>query len=92
MPARYRSQVGHFVGASAQADGWAHLLLAGTYHGMPIQALQWRPSANAGTAEYRLLVDVPLEAALPVPTLAAALRVRFRSSGATEGNKSASIA
>ena len=69
VPARYRSQVGQFVGASAQADGWAHLVLAGTYHGMPIQALQWRPSANAGTAEYRLLVDVPLEAALRVPHL-----------------------
>lgn len=67
VPIRYRSQVGHLTRASANTEGWARLTLAGTYQGMPIKALLWREMADANLKEYRLLLDVPLEAALRVP-------------------------
>lgn len=70
VPARYRSQVGHFTPPSAKTGEWAHLVLAGTYQGMPIKALLWRQAANANATEYQLVVDVPLETALRVPHLA----------------------
>lgn len=66
VPTRYRSQVGSYTRPSAKTAGWARLTLAGTYQGMPIQALLWRDAPNAGATEYRLLMDVPLEAALRV--------------------------
>lgn len=69
VPVRYRSQVGHFTRASAKTEGWARLALSGTYQGMPIQALLWRSGADTSVTEYRLLVDVPLEAALRLPRM-----------------------
>lgn len=70
IPVRYRSQVGNFTRASEKTEGWARLALTGTYQGMPIKALLWREMAEASVKEYRLLLDVPLDAALRVPHVA----------------------
>lgn len=69
LPVRYRSQIRHFTPPSAQSDGWYRLALAGTYQGVPVKALLWREAQNPPANEYRLLVDVPLDAAFRVPSL-----------------------